>query len=176
MVLAILDLIPFLAVATSNLTLHEARPAEPAMSNKPKRRWYQFSLKALLCLMLVVGCGLGWFTYHLRLARNRQIAIAECEKEGMYVYQYESTALGKMLRQWPSLDKQVQAKFGDSMLSSPSAVSALAVSKERAEFIGARLKLFPSLKSISLGNTDKETAMAIRKEFPDVAVVQGFYK
>lgn len=28
---------------------------------KPRRRWFQFSLRTLLLMMLVFGCGLGWY-------------------------------------------------------------------------------------------------------------------
>jgi len=33
---------------------YEVQPAEPAVSDKPKRRWYQFSLGALLALMTII--------------------------------------------------------------------------------------------------------------------------
>ena len=32
---------------------------EPTTTPKPKRRWFQFSLRTLLVLMLVFGCGFG---------------------------------------------------------------------------------------------------------------------
>jgi hypothetical protein len=32
-------------------------------SHKLHRRWFQFSLRTLLLLMLVFGCGLGWVAY-----------------------------------------------------------------------------------------------------------------
>ena len=146
------------------------------MSDTPKRRWYQFSLRTLLILTLVNSCGLGWFAHHLRLARNRQVAIAECDEAGIYVYQYEPTALGKVLRRWPGLDTWARTRFGDSLLSSPSAVSALTIPKDRVEFLGSRLKLFPALKAVSLGDADQETVAALREEFPHVDIVSGIYK
>ena len=33
----------------------------PTTTPKPRRRWLQFSLRTLMVLMLVLGCGLGWF-------------------------------------------------------------------------------------------------------------------
>ena len=146
------------------------------MSTTPRPRWLQFRLRTLLILMLVISCGLGWFAYHLQLARNRQRAVAECNQAGAYVYQYEPTAVGSMLRRWPALDNWVRTTFGDSLLSTPSAVSAIHIQKDRVEFLKSRLKLFPSLKSVSLGYADRETAAAMRKEFPDVEIVLGFYK
>ena len=55
------------------------------MNDKPKRRWYQFSLRGLMCLMLVIGIGLGWWNYrhnnqirrHERVERAIQL-IGEC--------------------------------------------------------------------------------------------------
>jgi hypothetical protein len=38
---------------------HEVQPAEPAVSDKPKRRWFQFSLKTLLFAITVIGLLLG---------------------------------------------------------------------------------------------------------------------
>lgn len=32
----------------------------PVEKKRPRRRWFQFSLKTLLVMMLVFGCGLGW--------------------------------------------------------------------------------------------------------------------
>ena len=146
------------------------------MTSTPRRRWYQFRLRTLLILMLVISCGLGWFAYHLQLARNRERAVAECSAAGVYVYQYEPTAAGKVLRRWPALDQWVQATFGDSLLSTPSAVSAIQIQKDRIEFLKSRLRLFPSLKSVSLGYVDRETVAAMQEEFPGVEIVLGFYK
>jgi hypothetical protein len=146
------------------------------MTSTPRRRWFQFRLRTLLMLMLVISCGLGWFAYHLQLARNRERAVAECSAAGVYVYQYEPTAAGKVLRRWPALDQWVQATFGDSLLSTPSAVSAIQIQKDRIEFLKSRLKLFPSLKSVSLGYVDRETVAAMQEEFPGVEIVLGFYK
>ena len=146
------------------------------MTSTPQPRWFQFRLRTLLIWMLVISCGLGWFAYHLQLARNRERAVTECSAAGIYVYQYEPTAVGKVLRRWPALDKWVQTTFGDSLLSTPSAVSAIHIQKDRVDFLTSRLKLFPSLQSVSLGDADSETAGALREEFPDIDIVLGFYK
>ena len=37
----------------------EAQPVEHAVSDKPKRRWYQFSLKTMLVVLTLVSGGLG---------------------------------------------------------------------------------------------------------------------
>jgi hypothetical protein len=146
------------------------------MTSTSRRRWFQFRLRTLPVLMLVISCGLGWFAYHLQLARNRERAVAECSAAGIYVYQYEPTAAGKVLRRWPALDQWVQATFGDSLLSTPSAVSAFHIQKDRVEFLKSRLKQFPSLKSVSLGYADRDTLAVMQEEFPDVDIVLRFYK
>jgi hypothetical protein len=146
------------------------------MTSSPRYRWFQFRLRTLLILMLGVGCGLGWFAHHLQLARNRERAVAECSAAGVYVYQYEPTAVGKVLRRWSTIDNWVRTNLGDSLLSTPSAVSALHIRRDRVEFLKSRLKLFPSLKSVSLGYADRETTAAMQEEFPNVEIVLGFYK
>ena len=48
--------------------------AEPPV--KAKRRWLQFSLRTLMVLMLVLGCGFGWFARKLQQARMQREAVA----------------------------------------------------------------------------------------------------
>ena len=43
---------------------------------KPRRRWYQFTLRTLLIAVTVAGCGLGWLGFKIRAAREQQAAIA----------------------------------------------------------------------------------------------------
>ena len=50
------------------------------MSNKPKRRWYQFSLLALLLLTTVISVPLGWLAYERNKVRQREAAIAAIKK------------------------------------------------------------------------------------------------
>ena len=49
-------------------------------TNKPpkrKRRWFQFSLRTLMLMMLVFGCGLGWLAYEwTRNAKGRADIVA----------------------------------------------------------------------------------------------------
>ena len=49
--------------------------AKPAVSDKPKRRWFQFTLRGLMLLVLVVGLGLGGWTFHAnnQIRREQQI-------------------------------------------------------------------------------------------------------
>lgn len=52
----------------------------PAEKKRPRRRWFQFSLRTLLLMMLVFGCGLGWFTAKRRQAQQAWKRIEEAEK------------------------------------------------------------------------------------------------
>jgi hypothetical protein len=49
---------------------------------KPRRRWLQFSLRTLLVLMLVLGCGLGWLAYKIKAAREQRAAVDAIHKMG----------------------------------------------------------------------------------------------
>ena len=53
------------------------------MSDKPKRRWYQFSLKTLLVVMtlLCLGPG-GYVAYEQEKARRQKAAVEAIEKLG----------------------------------------------------------------------------------------------
>ena len=52
------------------------------MSEKPKRRWLQFSLKTMLVVMTLASVGLGWLAYERNEVRKRHEAIAAIEKSG----------------------------------------------------------------------------------------------
>ena len=42
---------------------------------KPRRRRFQYSLRTLLIVMLLVGSGLGWFSHKLQQARRQRVAV-----------------------------------------------------------------------------------------------------
>src|SRR5262245_7635128 len=94
---------------------------------KQKRRWHQFRLRTLLLVLTATCLPLGWLAYQQQLARIRKAAVAELEHKQVHVYQYEPTALGRILRGWPALDRLVRRSLGDDVVSSPSAVEAVAI-------------------------------------------------
>jgi hypothetical protein len=55
---------------------HEVQPAKPAMSEKPKRRWFQFSLKAMLVVLTLVAVAtsalVGWVDRQRRAVERVQ--------------------------------------------------------------------------------------------------------
>ena len=51
-----------------------------AMNSTPKRRWYQFSLGALLIVMLVSCFGFAWIGYRMQRARDNRARMAAVEE------------------------------------------------------------------------------------------------
>jgi hypothetical protein len=56
-------------------TVRPRVPAHAPPDKSRKRRWFQYSLRTLLVLMLAFGCGLGWLVMVLRQTREETIAI-----------------------------------------------------------------------------------------------------
>ena len=51
---------------------HEVQPKEPAVSNKPMRRWFHFSIRDLLWLTVVVALAVAWW---VEARRSHQLLI-----------------------------------------------------------------------------------------------------
>jgi hypothetical protein len=84
---------------------HEVQPAELAMNDKPKRRWFQFSLWSLfvvvtlfsirdllwltVVVVLVGGCLVGWLTDHRRQAEHVKKIDAENQRLQEYLSDLE---------------------------------------------------------------------------------------
>jgi hypothetical protein len=47
------------------------QPAEPAMSEMPKRRWYHFSIRDLLLVTVIVALAVGWFVERRSIAKHK---------------------------------------------------------------------------------------------------------
>lgn len=54
----------------------------PTTTPKPRRRWFQFSLRTMLVLMLAFGCGFGWLGMKVKQAREQREAVKAIEKLG----------------------------------------------------------------------------------------------
>ena len=59
------------------------------MKDKPKRRWYQYSLRSLFVLMTLFALVCSWYAYEMQKAAKRRAAIAEIEKLGGEVQYYD---------------------------------------------------------------------------------------
>ena len=60
------------------MTQPQTSPTQPQPTSKPKLRWFQFSMRTLLVIMLLVGCGLGWLIRDVR----EQEAVVEMIRRG----------------------------------------------------------------------------------------------
>jgi len=65
---------------------------------KSRRRWYQYSLRTLLIVVTLAGCGFGWLGWKVREARQQQSAVAVIEKlGGRVIYDYGFDSQGNEL-------------------------------------------------------------------------------
>src|SRR5258706_13041901 len=71
-----------LAVASRYNAPHEVQPAEPAVSDKPKRRWYQFSVSSLLLVVTLsaITTGFGFCLKHRPFCFKMRAEYAEEQK------------------------------------------------------------------------------------------------
>ena len=68
-----------------------------AEKKQPKLRWYQYSLRSLFLLTLLVAIGMSWLAVTMRNQRKQKAAAEAIEKAGGTV-KSEPTWLGKLLR------------------------------------------------------------------------------
>ena len=61
------------------------------MTDKPKRRWFQYSLRTLFIITTLVAIACSWYVCEMQKAAKRRAAIAEIEKQGGYVYYYDAS-------------------------------------------------------------------------------------
>jgi hypothetical protein len=47
---------------------------------KTRRRWFQYSLRSVLLLMLLVGLGLSWYATRAKRAREQKEAVEEIKQ------------------------------------------------------------------------------------------------
>jgi len=77
-------------------------------SDKPRRRWFQFSLRALLILVLAIALPCGWIGWELEKTRREQEIVDELSAimpDGFYykvggVYSYESKLPAWLVRRF----------------------------------------------------------------------------
>ena len=70
-------------------------PKKVRVANKPRRRWFQFSLRTLLIGVTVAACGLGWLGVRVKDARKQAAAVTAVEKLGGFVcYDFQADSMG----------------------------------------------------------------------------------
>jgi hypothetical protein len=57
---------------------------EPAVGRRP-RRWLRLSVRALLCLIVVIACGLAWLTQFIRAGRAQSACVRKIQGAGGWV-------------------------------------------------------------------------------------------
>ncbi len=86
-------------------------------SPNTKRRWFQFSLRALLVLVLLVSVGMSWFAVRMEKARRQKEAVEAIRKAGGgVVYDYEPSE--------PLAPKWARALLGDDFFFDVFAVES----------------------------------------------------
>ena len=75
----------------------ETSPSLHRRAAKPKLRWFQWSLRSLFMLTLLVAIGMSWLTVTMQNQRKQKAAAEAIEKAGGRV-KSEPTWLGKLLR------------------------------------------------------------------------------
>jgi hypothetical protein len=56
------------------------------MNTKPKRRWFQYSLRTMLIVMLLAGSGMGWPAVHNHGSRITRTELACRERSASSEY------------------------------------------------------------------------------------------
>ena len=54
-----------------------------------KRRWFQYSLRTLLVLMLLASIGMSWIAVRMQKAKKQQEAVEAIRKAGGQVYYFQ---------------------------------------------------------------------------------------
>jgi hypothetical protein len=68
----------------------DEKPTTARPQAKPRRRWYQYTLRTLLIVVTLAGCGLGWLGFKVRQSHRRQAAVEAIKRSGGRVaYDYE---------------------------------------------------------------------------------------
>ncbi len=97
---------------------------EPTTTSAPKRklRWYQFSLRTLLLLSLLVAVACSWFGVRLKWKKKEREAVAEIEKlRGSVNYDYQWHAPSGVAAQPPG-PGWLRKLVGDDFFASVAAI------------------------------------------------------
>lgn len=84
-----------------------------------KRIWFQFSLRTLLALVLVFGCGFGWLGMKLKQASEQRMIVERIARLLGYVtydYQYDSSGTSSIQGAEPPGPKWLRKLLGDDFM------------------------------------------------------------
>ena len=118
---------------------------------KPKRRWYQYSLRTLLVLMALVSVAMSWLVARCR--RGRQCAAVQAIQHlgGLVLYDYQ-VDVGRDPRRRTAAIRLVHALAGDDLLRSAALVD-FSGNTRLTDADLQQLKSLPGLRILDLGGT-----------------------
>ncbi len=86
---------------------------------KPRLRWFQYSLRSLLVLMVLVSIGMSWFAVKMQRARKQKEAVEAIKKLGGEIqYDYEVRQAGNPLPRVPPGPAWLRNLLGDDFFAS----------------------------------------------------------
>ena len=118
------------------------------MKDKPKRRWYQYSLRSLFILTTLVAIACSWYAYEMQEAAKRRAAIAEIVELGGVIEYYDAKSGCGNPPRWYSW---LRTLHGDEHLDNPFGVSLIGLEVTDAELMD--LKSLTNLKSLGLSKS-----------------------
>lgn len=122
--------------------MDEQPSEEPETIKKPRRRWFQVSLRTFLMLIAIASVGFGWLGYKMMQAREQQQAVEAIRKLGGYV-EYNSY--------FPPSPTWYRRLFGNDHFDTVTMVE-LNVSDDVTDADLAVLKAFPKLCNLQIGS------------------------
>jgi hypothetical protein len=148
------------------------------VTEKRKRRWYQFSLRALLVLVLLVSVGMSWFAAKLEKARRQKEAVQAIGKLGGFVI-YEGNRLPtgevphgapRVQAPWPSW---LETVLGQDFFWDAERVYWYGNCPELTDTVLGYLRDLPGLRLVCLEDTQvtPEGVKKLREALPECEIV-----
>lgn len=114
---------------------------------RTRRRWFRFSLRTLLVVVLLLSVPMGWFAVKLRQAEKQRKAVeAICQVGGEVIYDYQLPGRELPIPAW------LRDLIGEDFFSDVAVVN-LSTEVVGDKMIDDHLKTLPSLEGVGLFST-----------------------
>jgi len=140
------------------------------MTAKPKRRWYQYSLRSMFVLTTLVAMACSWYAYEMKQAAERRAAIWKIERLGGEVVYYNA-ADPHTPGEPPSWHSWLRKLHGDAHLGNPASV--VLRTNEVTDDDLVNVKCLPNLQVLLLDGTQTSDAGLARLKDLDKLAVLG---